>query len=158
MGNDETKNLDLLSTFHYVAGGITALLSLVPIIHLVLGIIMMSGDLFESSDGSSPPPVLGLAIVILATIFIVFGLALSVCMIIVGKKLKVRESRIFCMIIAGIECVLMPYGTVLGVFTLMTLSKDPVKAVFEPTGGGGGGGGAFGETRSTAEKQDGIVQ
>ena len=31
---------------------------------------------------------------------------------------------------AGLECILMPFGTVLGVFTLIVLMRDSVKALF----------------------------
>jgi len=31
---------------------------------------------------------------------------------------------------AGIECLFMPFGTVLGVFTIMVLMRDPVKQLF----------------------------
>jgi hypothetical protein len=32
---------------------------------------------------------------------------------------------------AGIECVFMPFGTVLGVFTLVVLTRPSVKPLFE---------------------------
>jgi hypothetical protein len=31
---------------------------------------------------------------------------------------------------AGIECMFMPFGTVLGVFTIITLTREPVKQLF----------------------------
>jgi hypothetical protein len=31
---------------------------------------------------------------------------------------------------AGIECILMPFGTVLGVFTMIVLTRDAVKTAF----------------------------
>jgi len=34
------------------------------------------------------------------------------------------------MALARIECVFMPFGTILGVFTLIALNKDSVKAIF----------------------------
>ncbi len=44
----------------------------------------------------------------------------------------------FCLIVAGIECLLMPYGTVLGVFTIMVLMRESVKERFgaNPAGAG----------------------
>jgi hypothetical protein len=34
------------------------------------------------------------------------------------------------MAMAGIECVFMPFGTVLGVFTIIVLVREDVKAMF----------------------------
>lgn len=51
-------------------------------------------------------------------------------MIAAGRKLKRRTSRTFCLVVAGLECILMPFGTVLGVFTLIVLSKEPAKQLF----------------------------
>jgi hypothetical protein len=33
-------------------------------------------------------------------------------------------------VVAGIECIVMPFGTVLGVFTLVVLSRESVKTLF----------------------------
>ena len=35
------------------------------------------------------------------------------------------------MVIAGVECIIMPFGTILGVFTLIALNKDSTKEIFE---------------------------
>jgi hypothetical protein len=41
-----------------------------------------------------------------------------------------HKNRMYCMVVAGIECIFMPFGTILGVFTLITLTKDSVKGIF----------------------------
>ncbi len=41
--NKDAEHLKLLSIFHYVLGGLTALFSLFPIIHLILGIAVVLG-------------------------------------------------------------------------------------------------------------------
>jgi len=37
----------------------------------------------------------------------------------------------FCLIVAGIICIFMPLGTILGVFTIIVLVRPSVKAMFE---------------------------
>ena len=126
MTQDE-KNLDLLSIFHYIVGGITGLMSCFPVIHVIMGIAMLSGRL----DGKEPPPAfLGWIFVLMGSFFIVCGMALSLTMVIAGRKLKSRRSRTFCLVIAGIECIAMPFGTVLGIFTIITLMKESVIELF----------------------------
>lgn len=130
MKNEDIKHLDLLSLFHYIFGGITALTSCLPIIHVILGFSMVSGKLFEESNGSASPAFIGWIFVIIGTVSIVMGLSIAVCMIVAGGKLKRRKNRVFCMVVAGIECMYMPLGTILGVFTLIALNKESIQEIF----------------------------
>ena len=131
MPTDDDKTLDLLAMFHYIVGGITAFFSCFPFIHLFLGISIVSGDFIDSKGAIGPPEALfGWIFIILGATFIIFGWALAVCMIIAGRYIKQRKKRMFCFVIAAIECMLMPFGTVLGIFTLINLNKDSVKALF----------------------------
>ena len=130
MNNEDLKHLDLLALFHYIVGGIIALFSCLPFLHVFIGLFMVSGKFFEGSNTSGPPAFIGWMFVILGTVSIVFGWSMAVCIIIAGKKLKKRKSRLFCMVIAAIECMYMPFGTILGVFTIIVLSKDSIKKIF----------------------------
>ena len=139
MNNEDNKQLDLLSIFHYVLGGITFLFSCMPFIHVLMGVAMLCGKFGEGSKGSEPPAFMGWMFVIMGAVFILLGWSLAGCMIVAGRKLKKRRSRMFCMVFAGIECIFMPLGTVLGIFTIIVLSKDSVKELFvEPKRDGSG--------------------
>jgi hypothetical protein len=128
---EDNKYLDLLSMFHYILAGITALFSCLPIIHVVIGILMLSGKFVQDSGGAEPPRIVGMLFLVMGSLLIILGWGLAICLFIAGKKLKNRRNRIFCMVVAGIECVFMPLGTVLGIFTLIVLSKDSVKEIFD---------------------------
>lgn len=130
MRAEDLKNLELLGMFHYIVGGITALISCMPFLHVFMGLSMLSGKFFEESNGSGPPPIMGWMFVVMGGFFIVLGWSMAVCIILAGKKLKQHKNRMYCMVVAGIECVFMPFGTVLGVFTLVALNKDSVKEIF----------------------------
>lgn len=43
-----------------------------------------------------------------------------------------RLLSMFQHIVAGLECMFVPFGTVLGVFTLLVVTKDEAKALFVP--------------------------
>ena len=128
----EDHYLDLLSTFHYVAGGITAFFALLPIIHLVVGILMLQGVITD--NGEALPPFAGWLFVTLGSVFLVAGMVIAVLMLIAGSRIKQRVSHTFCMVVAGIECLLMPYGTVLGVLSLVQLTKPAVREMFDQPG------------------------
>jgi hypothetical protein len=78
------------------------------------------------------PAFLGWIFVIMGVIIILLGWSMAICILIAGKKLKQRKHRIYCMVVAGIECMFMPLGTILGIFTLIALNKDSIKALFGP--------------------------
>lgn len=129
MNQEDQKHLDLLSLFHYILGGILAVFACFPFIHVCIGLMLVFGK-FENGTNPPPPTFFGWMFVIMGGLFIVLGWTLAVFLLIVGRKLKHRKNRLFCMVIAGIECAFMPLGTVLGIFTILVLSRDSVKEWF----------------------------
>ncbi len=121
------KHLRLLSIFHYVVAGITALFSLFPVTHLVLGIMMIMGFL-EGQD--PPPPFMGWFFVIIASVLIFSGLAFAVLLVLAGRFLSRRSHYLYCLVLAGVSCIFMPFGTVLGIFTIITLMREETKKLF----------------------------
>jgi hypothetical protein len=114
-----------------VVGGITALMAMIPIIHLVLGLVMVFAP--ETFGKDPPPAFMGWFFVVFAATFILCGWILAGCMVATGNFLARRKNYLFCMVIAGIECLIMPFGTVLGVFTIIVLIQEPVKQLFSTT-------------------------
>ena len=51
--------------------------------------------------------------------------------ILAGRFLARRTHYMYCLIVAGIECLFTPFGTVLGVFTIVVLVQPAVKAIFQ---------------------------
>lgn len=124
---EDERQLDLLSTFHYVLGGLAALFSFFPFIHVGIGLMMVFADF----NGEAPPPFFGWLFVGIGGLFILLGWTAAALMITAGKKLRRRVSRSFCLVVGAIECLVMPLGTILGVFTIVTLTKDSVKNIFD---------------------------
>lgn len=127
MSSQEEASLDLLGTLHIIMGVLTALFACIPIIHLVVGIVMLTSDI---NVGEQAPRTIALAFIVLASLIILVGWILAALIIMAGINLKKRKSYQFCTIMAFVECLIMPLGTVLGIFTIMTLSKEPVKELF----------------------------
>lgn len=132
MMEQDKEQVRLLSVFHYVLGGVTALFSCFPFLHIAMGIAMLSGAFDGDGSGEAPPKVFAWMFILMPAFFVLCGWSLSVCMIIAGRKLSRFRNRTFCLVVAGFECMLMPFGTVLGVFTLIVLMKDSVKELFLP--------------------------
>ena len=127
----EDQNLKILSIFHYVVAGIVALFSLFPIFHVVIGSMMVLGKL---DDGGSPPPAaFGWLFIAFGTALMLAGITFAICYAYAGRCLDRRRHYMYCLIMAGIGCMFMPFGTVLGVFTIIELQKDHVRAMFART-------------------------
>jgi hypothetical protein len=128
MTQDE-EHLKLLGIFHFVVGGLTALFACIPLIHVGLGVAMLSGAL-GGGKGPPPPPLLGWLFLVIGATFVLSGWALAIAILIAGRKLRRRQSRLYCLVVAGLECMFMPFGTVLGVFTLIVLTRELAKELF----------------------------
>jgi hypothetical protein len=59
-------------------------------------------------------------------------IALGICQIMAGRKLKECKSKTFCQVIAGITCLHFPTGTVLGILTFVVMNRPSVMTMFEP--------------------------
>lgn len=127
--NKDYEHLKLLSIGFYVYAGLTGLFSLLPFIHLSMGVAMLSGA-FEA-EKNPPPPFVGWFLIGVALIFIVMGFALTICNFLAGKYLKQQRNYTFCFVMAVISCMFAPLGTILGVFAIVVLLRDSVKPLFE---------------------------
>lgn len=132
----DDEHLRLVAIFHYVVGGLAALFACFPIIHLIVGIALIVASAGPDAKGDAPPAFVGWFFVVFASAFITAGLSLAACVIAAGRFLAGRRHYMFCMVVAGIECAFMPFGTVLGVFTIIVLMREGVKETF--SGGGVG--------------------
>ena len=132
INNEQNLNhLKLLGIFHYIVGGIALLMSLMPIAHLVIGIIFIISPDTMTGQGEPPPDFIGYLFAGMGALFFIVGVAFSVCILLSGKYLRSQKKYQYSFVMACIECIFMPFGTVLGIFTIIVLSKDPVKKLYE---------------------------
>lgn len=128
MMNQDRDNLRLLSIFHYVVAGIAALFALFPLLHLVLGVAMVSGAFGQ--EEAEEARFIGLLFVLFSGVWILCGLTYASFVALAGRYLARHQKYTFCLVIACITCAFMPFGTVLGVFTIMVLNRESVKQLF----------------------------
>jgi len=129
MSQDE-DHLRLLSVFHYVVAGLAGLFALFPIIHLVFGIIMIVAPGKFGGKGDASPALFGWFFVVFASAFIIVGWVFASFVFTTGRFLKKRKHYMFCLVMAAVECLFMPFGTVLGVFTIIVLMRESVRQLF----------------------------
>lgn len=129
--SQDAIHLDLLGIFHYIVAGLSALFSFFPVLHLVLGIAMITGQMHK--PGEPDPALFGWFFIAIAVFAIVLGLTFSALLAYSGRCLRQRRRHTFCLVLAAISCLFMPFGTVLGIFTLIVLSKPSARALFAAT-------------------------
>ena len=132
--NQDLEHLRLLAIFHYVVAGLAALFACVPIIHLVMGLLLIfSPETFEHGRQNRDEMlwVPGLILSVIASMFILAGWAFATCVFLAGRNLARRCRYTFCLVMAGVMCIFMPFGTVLGVFTIIVLMQPSVRPLFE---------------------------
>ncbi len=132
--NQDLEHLKILSIFHYVVAGFAALFATFPIIHLVIGISMLTGDGFfgELPPTEEFPPfdLFALFFTIIPAMMILLGWTFAIALVFAGRNLGKQQRYTFCLVMAGINCMFMPFGTVLGVFTIIVLMRPSVKELF----------------------------
>ncbi len=126
----DDDHLRLLSIFHYVVAAMAGLFALFPIFHLVFGLFFIFAPEKFEGGGEAPPAALGWMFVIFAAVFILIGWVFAAFVYTTGRFLAKRRHYLFCLVMGGVECMFMPFGTVLGVFTLVVLMRESVKRQF----------------------------
>lgn len=67
---------------------------------------------------------------VMGAICLIYGVGTSIATILVGKFINQRRNHLYCLILAGVNCISFPIGTALGVFTFVVLLRDSVKHLF----------------------------
>lgn len=123
--NDDISQLKSLALAHVIIGWLGVVFSLFPLIYVALGIGMLSGAL-----DAEAPPFVGWLFVGLGVTIVILGEAASICVILSGRHLKQRTGYTFSFVVACVSCISVPVGTILGILTIIVLSRPAVKAAF----------------------------
>jgi hypothetical protein len=120
------NNLKLISVLHYVCAGCFAVVGILAF-PFMTALIFGSAEILKDPN-RVPNPSESLdswgAIFGISALYILWWIG-AIALFLAGTYLRKRKARTFCMIVAAIECLLfIPLGTVLGVFTIISLNKN----------------------------------
>lgn len=131
LSTKDAEHLRLLSIFHYIVGAIGAFFACFPLIHVVIGVMMVTQpEAMGGHHGEGPPAFFGYLFAGIGLSLALFGWAAAICTIISGRMLAQRRRRMFSFVVAAILCLFLPFGTILGVFTIIVLSRDSVRRLY----------------------------
>ena len=130
--SQDNEHLNLLAIFHYVVAGLAALCSLFPLIYTTVGAVFIVAARHGTAKPGEdlPPEFLGWIFVVLGSVLFLIGIAMAVCILMTGRSLALRKRYHFVLVMGCIECLFIPFGTILGVFTIVVLSRESVRALF----------------------------
>lgn len=107
-----------------------------PLIHIFLGLTLATGGALSSTQNQNTAegPLLGFV-----GIIFVFGGALVMALMFTlayycwqtSNWLTERKHHTGCIIVAAVACANFPFGTILGVLTLIVINRTQVKAAFD---------------------------
>lgn len=129
--NQDVEHLKILSICHYVLAGLCIFPMLYGIFYMVMGVFFGAIIASAPHQQDGPPPALfGGIFVVIGLIISGIALAVGLLLFKAGRDLSKHTSYTFCFVVACIACVFMPFGTILGIFTIIVLMRESVKALF----------------------------
>jgi hypothetical protein len=129
----DQDHLRLLAVFHFVGAALAVLGLVFLLVHyLFFHAVMANPDMWKGQKGGSPPPEVFFAF--LRIFYVLFGFFLLASL--VGNLLSAiflgqRRHRTFSLLVAGLNCLHVPVGTVLGVFTFVVLLRPSVREAYD---------------------------
>ncbi len=135
---NNNDQLNLLVIFHYIFGGFSALgILFIGLHYYIMSSVFRSPKVLDEMEKNatgemvfSPTEFLDL----FAWFYVLMGffaVGLAVLNILSARFLTLRKNRTFSLVLAGINCLQMPFETALGVFTFIVLLRDSVRNSYE---------------------------
>jgi hypothetical protein len=130
--NRDEEHLRLLTIFFYVCAAMAALFACFPVFHLGLGLVMALKPEVFGPGTNQPPQFIGWFFVAFSSAIILAGWVYAAMLAWAGRCLGRRKHYTFCLVGSCVACLFMPFGTVLGIFSILVLVRPSVKSLFEP--------------------------
>ena len=128
----DVEHLRMLAIFHFVGAGLAlAGLGFLALHYSIMQTVLNDPELFKNAKGGPPPKELFAFMKVFYLVGGVWFVLSGLANLISAVFMRQRKNRVFSMVVAGFNCLYMPLGTVLGVFTFVVLSRDSVVAMYE---------------------------
>jgi hypothetical protein len=131
--DEDIHYLNLLGIFHVIVACIVGLFSCLPLLDLFIDVPMLEGIPYALEQGEffSQQTLVPILFILLPVGITVIGWMFAIAIALNGYYIKNRKWLTYCLVMGGVETIFMPFGTVLGVFTIILLTKPNIKKLFD---------------------------
>jgi hypothetical protein len=138
----DEEHLKLLSICYMISAAISAVFSLFGLMYGAIGAfiteaIKRAPELAANAENAPPPALIGWIFGGIGVALFLIWITMAGLKLGVAFSLKKRKARTFCMVVAAFECLGVPYGTLLGIFTFIVLGRDSVTRLFDASAASG---------------------
>jgi hypothetical protein len=126
----DLDHLNLASIFHFVFAGLAVLgIAFLAVHYTILHTVFTNPEMWKGQK--HPPPKAFFDVFIWMYLFggVIF-IAGGVLNVMSGMFIRRRTNRTFSLVIAALDCLQIPFGTALGVFTMLLLSRPGVRQLY----------------------------
>ena len=127
----DREHVKLLAIFHFVFAGLAFVgIGFLCVHYAIMHTVFSNPELWKSQQQAMPPRAFLDAFIwfyLFIGVLLLTGLVLNVLS---GFFLLQKRNRLFSLIIGGLNCLQIPFGTALGVFTILVLSRDSVRELY----------------------------
>lgn len=132
----DAEHLRLLAIFHRIMSGLTICFSSMFIMHVIVGVsALVNPEAFSNKPSDQMPPMFAWLFMLGGGAAVAFGWTVGILNFFVAKRLEERKGATLINVVSALNCLNMPFGTLLGVFTIVVLQRPQVKAVFGKSAG-----------------------
>ena len=132
----DQEHLTLLAIFHFVISGLALVALLFLAVHfLVMSTVFAHPEMWQPNGGfnngfGGPPPAFFHLMIWFYAFTSVVLVIMGLLNVFSGLFLRQRRYRMFSLVVAGLDCFQIPFGTALGVFTIIVLLRDSVRQAY----------------------------
>jgi len=127
----DQEHLRLLKWGFYITAGMIGCFSLFSLVYIGLGGLLAFIPI-PATDSSGFNRRFAEALFLgVGVAFFLIGLTTALLTYFVGRSISERRRWIFCMIVAGLWCLRVPFGTAIGICAILVLIRPSVKALFD---------------------------
>jgi magnesium-transporting ATPase (P-type) len=129
----DADHLRLLAIFHYIVAGLTIIVLCFLFLHYaVMHAFIANPEIWKNQNNTTPPfeqffEIFKWFYIFVGGILVIAG----ACNLFSGLFIQKKKNRLFSLVVAGINILQLPFGTLLGVFTFIVLLRDSVREAYE---------------------------
>ena len=137
----DREHLNLLAIFHFVFAGLALVgIGFLVMHYLILSTVFSNQEMWQPKPNSTGAPTPAMPFqpkeffAAFKWFYLFFGAGMvvaSICNVMSGLFIRARKHRNFSIVISALNCLQVPFGTCLGVFTIVVLMRPSVNELYQ---------------------------